>query len=93
MLTILKVLCIATYLVGAAVGLGLLPESLSFVGTIAMLLLAGHVIEAVVAFRYIKRYPGPLAVSLVLTLLFGFLHWWPYRRQEKEAAVASTYQG
>jgi uncharacterized membrane protein HdeD (DUF308 family) len=89
MLTILQVLCIATYAVGAAVGLGLLPESLSIVRTIALLLLAGHVIEAVVAFRYVKRYPGPLAVSLVLTLLFGFLHWWPYRRQAKEAATGT----
>jgi len=28
-------------------------------------------------FRHVKAYRGPLAASVVLTLLFGVLHWRP----------------
>ena len=47
---------------------------------VAVLLLAGHVLELLVAFSAIKRYPGLLIDSIGLTLLFGFLHWLPLRK-------------
>jgi hypothetical protein len=42
---------------------------------------AAHAVEAVVAFKYVRRYPGALAVSVLLTLLFGLLHILPLARQ------------
>jgi uncharacterized protein YhhL (DUF1145 family) len=44
---------------------------------ITLVLLVIHAIEAVVMFKHVRRYEGPLAVSILLTLLFGLLHWKP----------------
>jgi len=43
----------------------------------AMLLLGIHALEVLFAFKHVRLYKGPLAVSVVLTLLFGLLHWKP----------------
>ncbi|WP_105101784.1 hypothetical protein [Microbulbifer pacificus] len=82
MTTILKGGCLAIYLL-ALVGLFTpLPfgAETPLLYT-ALFLLAAHLLEAVAMFRIVSRYPGPLATSLILTLLFGFLHWWPLRQQ------------
>ncbi|MDA8486263.1 hypothetical protein NNO07_24625 [Pseudomonas resinovorans] len=47
----------------------------------AVILLGAHALEALVMFGHVRRYPGSLAVSLLLALLFGFLHWGPLRQQ------------
>jgi hypothetical protein len=52
---------------------------------IALALLVIHVLEAIVAFKYIKTYQGPLWHSLLLALLFGLLHWLPLARAAKAA--------
>lgn len=53
-----------------------------------LLLFAAHAIEIVAAFRYIKVYEGPLLISMLLTLLFGFVHWMPYKkRAAQEGAI------
>ena len=44
---------------------------------IAVIMLVIHAIEVPIAFAKIKQYQGPLAASIGLTLLFGFLHWRP----------------
>jgi hypothetical protein len=57
---------------------GLLPAGLSGrMGSIALVILAVHALELLFAFRHVKRYKGPLAVSVLLTILFGMLHWKP----------------
>jgi len=56
-----------------------LLENILQIGT--LILFAVHVIEVVVSFKWIKLYEGPLAVSILLTLLFGFVHWMPYKRR------------
>ena len=48
----------------------------------ALGLLIIHAIEVVVCFKYVKLYEGPLATSIVLTLLFGLLHWKPLANAE-----------
>ena len=53
---------------------------------IALAILAIHVLEAVVAFKHIKTYKGPLLHSLLLALLFGLLHWLPLARAAKARA-------
>ena len=44
-------------------------------------LLIAHAIEVVVAWRWIRLYEGPLVLSVLFTLLFGFVHWMPYKRR------------
>jgi len=57
---------------------GLLPPGvLPYSTWIAFGLLVIHLIELPLFFKYVRLYRGPLAVSVLLTLLFGLLHWKP----------------
>ena len=76
-MALLKLLCIGVYVLGVTSAVGLLPAAWSFWKTIAAVLLLAHLLEIIVMFKYVKRYRGSLGASLVLTLLFGFLHWKP----------------
>lgn len=81
MYSFIKALCLATYILAATGGFLMLPEGLvAGLRIAALVLLAAHTLEILVAFRNIKRYPGPLIDSIALTLLFGFLHWKPLVR-------------
>jgi hypothetical protein len=55
---------------------GLLPPGL---GRAAQMLAAGvlllHALELIFVFDRVRRYRGALGVSVLLTLLFGLLHW------------------
>ena len=53
-----------------------------------LFLLAAHAIEVVVSFRWVRQYEGPLALSILLTLLFGLFHWMPYKRRAEQAGGA-----
>jgi len=46
------------------------------------------VLECALAFKYVKTYSGSLAKSIVLSLLFGVLHWMPLARAARAAANA-----
>ena len=63
-----------------------LLESLLQYGTIA--LLVAHTAEVVLCFRWVRLYPGSLLVSIGLTLLFGFVHWMPYKKRAEADAGA-----
>lgn len=79
--TTLKAGCLAIYalaLVGLFAPLPFALQTPLFYA--AAILLACHGLEALLMLRTVRRYPGSLATSLLLTLLFGFLHWWPLRR-------------
>jgi hypothetical protein len=79
---ILKASCLAIYFLAIVAAAGALPDGLaSVVQWTAVLLVAGHVVELAVAFKAIRRYPGPLIDSIGLTLLYGFLHWRPLRKR------------
>ncbi len=78
MFTILKLACLAAYALALASLAGLLPGgAFAHVRTIAAILLALHTLELIFLFRHVRLYRGPLAVSVLLTLLFGLLHWKP----------------
>lgn len=47
----------------------------------SIVLLLAHALEVIFCLRWIRLYEGPLAVSVLLTLLFGFVHWLPYKRR------------
>jgi hypothetical protein len=57
---------------------GWLPaDSFNRTPLVAAVLLGLHALELLFMFRHVRLYKGPLAVSVVLTLLFGLLHWKP----------------
>lgn len=83
---LLRGVCLAIYglaLVGLAVDLpfGLVPA----VQYAAIGLLVAHLLEVLVAYRSVRLYPGPLLVSVALTMLFGLLHWLPLAKQQARA--------
>lgn len=82
MSTLLKATCLAIYVL-ASIGTGLaLPSGLiATLRIVAGVLLVLHVAEVLLAFKILKRHPGPLVDSIALTLLFGFLHWRPLAKQ------------
>ena len=50
-----------------------------------LLLFTLHTLEAILCFRWVRMYEGPLVVSILLTLLFGFVHWMPYKKRAEGA--------
>ncbi len=85
---LLKAACLVVY--GLALGglAGLLPPGLA--GTmqnIAIALLLIHALEVMVMFKHVRLYRGALAVSILLTLLFGLLHWKPLADDQKRAGI------
>lgn len=81
MLILLKAGCLTIY------GLALTSLWLPLIGAdtifqyTALALFAAHLVEVLAFFTWVRRYPGPLAISLLLTLLFGLLHWLPLRQR------------
>ena len=88
---LLKVGAILTYVAALAGALGLLPPG---IGRVAQVVAVGivllHALELLFAFRHVRRYRGPLAVSVLLTLLFGVLHWKPLADLETKGRAAGT---
>lgn len=89
MRTTFKLLLIATYALSVVSLFGVMPADLSqLLQRISLILLVIHAIELLVMRKTIRTYPGPLAVSVLLTLLFGLLHWKPLadaqRRRQPE---------
>lgn len=76
MVTFLKLNCLGVYAIALVSLFYPLPAEL---GTTmqngALLLLIFNGVEAIFGFEQIKQYQGPLLVSLLLSLLFGRLHW------------------
>ena len=75
-----KIVLLAVYGVALAsylTALPLLPNAIDWLRIIAGVLLAVHLLEVVFCFKKVALYKGPLLGSVLLTLLFGFLHWKP----------------
>ena len=78
MFLILKIACLAVYAMALAGLAGLLGGELANrMLSVAVVLLTLHVLELVFMFNHVRKYRGPLLVSVLLTLLFGLLHWKP----------------
>ena len=54
---------------------------------LAAAILLAHTFEAILFMKHVRLYRGPLPVSIVLTLLFGFLHWKPLADAHKSSAT------
>jgi hypothetical protein len=74
----LKLACVAIYAAAGAAWAGALQMPLSgALQVFALVLLSLHLLELPFVFTRLRRYRGPLAVSVLLTVLFGLLHWLP----------------
>lgn len=81
----LRALCLLAYTAAWARMAGLLPEGLfDRAPLVAIVLLALHAAELVFMFKHVRLYRGALAVSILLTLLFGLLHWKPLADAQKQ---------
>ena len=75
---IFKALLLATYALAIISLFATLPyDAGPTLRRVSLIVLAIHLLEAVVMFKHLRLYQGPLATSVVLTLLFGLLHWKP----------------
>ena len=78
MFLILKMACLLAYGLALAGLAGLLGGDLaSRMLNVAAVLLTLHALEVVFMFKHVRKNRGHLFVSVVLTLLFGLLHWKP----------------
>jgi hypothetical protein len=77
----LRALCLLAYLLAVAgkfVGLSL--DATLAMRIVAAILLLAHALELPFVMPHVRRYQGPLALSVLLTMLFGLLHWLPLKR-------------
>ena len=75
-----KLLLLAVYGVAAGsylTALPLAPDAVHWVRVAAAVLLAVHALEVLICFRKVALHKGPVLDSVLLTLLFGVLHWKP----------------
>ena len=84
MLNVMKAGCLLIYGLAIAAFFGQWPGAVgNAMQMTALVFLVVHVLELIVAFDRVRLYKGPLAASVVLTLLFGLLHWMPLAKQNK----------
>jgi len=75
---ILKAACVLVYLLALGQLTGMFPSGqLDRLPTVALVLLLIHAVEVALFFKHVRLYRGPLITSVVLTLLFGLMHWKP----------------
>ncbi len=92
LVSILKTACLAIYGISLAGLAGLLPHGLSQTMQIVSAVFLGiHALELAFVFKKVRLYRGSLAASVLLTILFGLLHWMPLanaqaRRQQDGAS-------
>ena len=85
-----KALCVVLY--AAAVGhwAGWMPSGvMPFAMTLAVVFLGLHALEVPIFWQRVKRYRGPLAVSIAFTLMFGLLHLTPLRGSAESDAQSA----
>jgi hypothetical protein len=85
-----RALCLLAYVMALGKLAGLVPAgTFDRATTVALVLLFLHAAELALMFKHVRLYKGPLAASVLLTLLFGLLHWKPLAdekaKSEREA--------
>lgn len=89
----LKLGCLVLYALALAAWAGLLPAALAPYANrfenVALAFMVIHALELAFAFKYVRRYDGPLAASVALTMLFGLLHWRPLMAAPAAASSAA----
>ena len=88
-ITLSKAALVAFYAVVAVslfVALPMDAQALHWARIGVLVLLGAHALEVLAFRKQVALYSGPFAVSAVLTLLFGFLHWKPLADRAARAA-------
>ena len=81
---VMRIGCVAAYVLGIAAFTGLIHGPLAAAAAIVTIALVGlHALELLFAYRFLHRYKGSMGASIALALLFGVLHWAPLARQPK----------
>ncbi len=85
MFNAMKASCLLLYGLAIAAYCGQWPGAVgNAMQMLALVFVVVHVIELITFFDKVRLYKGPLAISVVLTLLFGLLHWVPLAKQNKK---------
>lgn len=88
MIIFLKAVLLAAYALALASLVWPLPyDAGPSLRRIVLIVLAVHGVELVAMFRHVRLYRGPLAASVLLTLLFGLLHWKPLANAKSRVAL------
>jgi hypothetical protein len=88
---LLRVLCLLAYAMAIAKLAGVLPAgTFDRAPLVAGVLLLAHAAELVFMFKHVRLYKGPLATSVLLTLLFGLLHWKPLADQRSSGSTGDA---
>ena len=84
----LKTVLLAAYALALASLVWPLPyDAGPSVRRIVFIVLAVHGVELIAMFKHLHHYRGPLAASVLLTLLFGMLHWKPLADAKSRVAL------
>ena len=90
----LKFCCLLTYAGGVVSTVAVLTHPLAhFLRLAAGFVLAMHALQVVFCWRQLRPYRGGMPASIVLTLLFGLLHWVPMRWQAQRARIDAPARG
>lgn len=90
----MKLSCVLMYGLALAGWAGLWSgDSATIVQTVTIAILITHAVEVLIAFKTVRNYRGALAMSILMTLLFGLLHLRPLARQNGKAAKLSVAGG
>lgn len=82
-----KAVCVVLYAAAVARLAGWLPDGVfPFAPILAAVFIGLHALEVPIFWRAVKRHRGPLAASVVLTLLFGLLHLAPLRGEGRSVS-------
>ena len=78
---IIRALCLVLYALAAAGQLvGLSDALVQVLRWLVLVMLLAHAAEVLIFLPRVRFYPGPLALSIVLTMLFGLFHWLPLKK-------------
>jgi uncharacterized protein YhhL (DUF1145 family) len=76
--TLLKISLLPVYFLAMASVFVTLPYGAGpWLQKLSAILLVIHAVETLLVFKHVRKYNGPLPVSIALSLLFGVLHWMP----------------
>jgi uncharacterized protein YhhL (DUF1145 family) len=75
-----KMALLATYTVMAGVYFALPGTPATIVSWVFLVLLVTHLLEFALNFKVLKAARGALWHHFIQTMLYGVLHWLPYRR-------------
>lgn len=83
-----KALCLGTYALALTAPFVTIPlDAGPYLQKLALILLAAHIFELPIAYRYLRLYKGSFIDSVALSLMYGLLHWQPLAKASKQTTL------